>query len=491
MKKLIDLITILPVYQHKHAIDQQIITGLTIDSRQVKKGDLFVCIAGYTVDGHKFAKQAELNGACAILAEKEIDGVDIPVIYVRDTNRALPLLANHYYDFPTDKLHLIGITGTNGKTSVTYLLDEIFRTEKRKTALIGTIQMKIGDDAYAIANTTPEAAFLQKSFHTMVEQKVEHVMMEVSSHALELGRVNGCDFDMAVYTNLTQDHLDYHQDMGSYLKAKTRLFYQLGNKYDSARPKYAIINQDDRYCDAFIHATSQPVVTYGIKQEADVRASDICLTANGSSFQLVTYQGSVFIKTSLMGEFNIYNMLASATAALLAGVPLSSIKQAFEQSKGVKGRFEAVVGEQDFGVIVDYAHTPDSLENVLITIKSFVKGKIYLVVGCGGDRDRTKRPLMAAIADKYADHTILTSDNPRSEDPEQIISEMLPGMKIGNYQVSLDRKTAIEQAISLAQVDDVVLIAGKGHETYQIIGEDVFDFDDYQIASATINNSVS
>lgn len=489
MKTLINLLSILPVYQLEGEIDHQTVTGLTVDSREVKEGDLFVCIPGYTVDGHAFVNQAKENGAIAIVAEKTVDVVGIPIIYVRDTNRVLPILANQFYDHPTKKLHVTGVTGTNGKTSVTHLLDEIYRLDERKTASIGTIQMKIGNEVYPVANTTPEASFLQKNFQAMVQQKVEHVVMEVSSHALDLGRVNGCDFDTAIFTNLSQDHLDFHKDMDSYMRAKTRLFFQLGNSYDAKHPKYAVINQDDAYSDAFIRATSQPVVTYGIDHEANVQASDIILAATGTSFRLTTWMGEVFIHTNLMGKFNVYNMLAATTAALLSGVPLKTIKQSFEHSKGVRGRFEAVDSDLGFGVVIDYSHTPDSLDNVLKTLKSFVKGRIYLVVGCGGDRDKKKRPIMAEIADQQADFTFYTSDNPRSEDPMQIIEDMLVGVKSKQYEVCLDRKEAIENAIARAEADDVVLIAGKGHENYQIIGDQVLDFDDYQIALAAIKRN--
>ncbi|MBU5595395.1 UDP-N-acetylmuramoyl-L-alanyl-D-glutamate--2,6-diaminopimelate ligase [Amphibacillus sp. MSJ-3] len=464
------------------------ITGLQVDSRKVKPGDLFICISGYTVDGHDFVDQAIENGAVAILAEKDINRDDLPILYVKDTNQALSFLANYFYDFPSNKLHLIGVTGTNGKTSITYLLDEIFRFNQDKTALIGTIQMKIADQVYPIANTTPEASFLQKSFKQMVDQEIDHCMMEVSSHALELGRVNGCDFDMAIYTNLSQDHLDFHQTMDDYLKAKTRLFHQLGNKYDSKQPKYAIINRDDVYYSHFEQATSQRVVTYGINHEADFLAKNIKLTANGTSFILQTMDDQLEITTPLIGKFNVYNMLAAIAAANLSGVPLTNIKSALEQSKGVRGRFEAVKGTHDFGVIIDFAHTPDSLENVLTTIRSFAQGKVYLVVGCGGDRDRSKRPLMAEIGEKYADCTILTSDNPRSEDPLAIIADMEEGMTTDRYFIEVNRAKAIHQAIQLANKNDIVLIAGKGHETTQIIGNEKFPFDDYQVAQQAIDN---
>lgn len=464
------------------------IKGIQVDSREVKDSDLFICISGYTVDGHDFVDQAIQNGAVAIVAEKELNRDDIPVLYVEDTEQTLSFLANYFYDFPSNNLHLIGVTGTNGKTSVTYLLEEIFNYHQEKTALIGTIQMKIGEQVFPLANTTPEASLLQKSFRKMVDEKIDHCMMEVSSHALDLGRVNGCDFDLAIYTNLSQDHLDFHQTMADYLTAKLRLFSHLGNNYDPSKPKYAVINQDDYYANDFKRATSQRVVTYGIDQVADFTAKNLKLTAHGTEFTLVALNQQIEITTPLIGKFNVYNMLAAIAAAYLSDVSLEVITEALGQSKGIPGRFETVKGDHDFGVIIDFAHTPDSLENVLTTIRSFVKNDLYLVVGCGGDRDRTKRPLMAKMGEKYADYTILTSDNPRTEDPEAIIADMEKGMTTDRYTVEVDRAKAIAHAVQLAKKDDIILIAGKGHETTQIIGKETFPFDDYQVANQAILN---
>ena len=464
------------------------IKGIQVDSRKVSDSDLFICISGYTVDGHDYVDQAIENGAVAIIAEKELNRTDVPVLYVEDTEQALGFLANYFYGFPSNELHLIGVTGTNGKTSVTYLLDEIFNYNQEKTAFIGTIQMKIADRVFPLTNTTPEASLLQDSFRKMVEEKVDHCMMEVSSHALDLGRVNGCDFDIAVYTNLSQDHLDFHETMADYLKAKLRLFSHLGNRYDLNKPKYAVINQDDHYAADFKRATSQQVITYGIDQDADFVAKDIKLTANGTRFTLHTSKQQIEITTPLIGKFNVYNMLAAAATAYLSGVSLENITAALQQSKGIPGRFETVQGDHDFGVIIDFAHTPDSLENVLTTIRSFAKQDVYLVVGCGGDRDRSKRPLMAKMGEQYADFTILTSDNPRTEDPRSIITDMEQGLTTDRYTVEVDRAKAIRHAIKLAKKDDIILIAGKGHETTQIIGKETFPFDDYRIAEQAILN---
>ncbi|MDL4841268.1 UDP-N-acetylmuramoyl-L-alanyl-D-glutamate--2,6-diaminopimelate ligase [Aquibacillus rhizosphaerae] len=483
--KLSEITEILHLYKATIAIENIEVTGITMDSREVQEGNLFICLNGFTVDGHAYAKQAVAKGAVAIIAEKNVN-VSVPVIIVNDSTRALALIANHFYNYPTKKLNLIGVTGTNGKTSVTYLLEDIFKKHDIKTGLIGTIQMKIGDKKYDVKNTTPESLFLQRNFDLMVQEKVDTVMMEVSSHALDIGRVHGCDFDIAVFTNLSQDHLDYHSNMEDYIHAKSLLFSQLGNVYNATKPKYAVINNDDQNSKFFCRSTAQPIVTYGIETEADVTASNIVLDANGSQFCMHTHKGDILIKSKLMGKFSIYNMLAAATTAICAGVSLTTIKEALEETNGVNGRFEPVMAGQSYGVIVDYAHTPDSLENVLTTIQSFAKGKVYAVVGCGGDRDKSKRPLMANIAVKLADVAIFTSDNPRSEDPEKIIDDMTNGISQNNYQVILNRKDAITYSIKLAKDNDIVLIAGKGHETYQIIGTEIGKFDDRQEAVEAI-----
>lgn len=463
-----------------------IIKGIETDSRKVKPNDLFICISGYTVDGHDYVHQAIAQNAVAIIAEKQIDQVDIPVIYVENTNEALGFLANYFYDFPSNQLHLIGVTGTNGKTSVTYLLDDIFKYNLKKTALIGTIEMKIVDQIYPIDNTTPESSFLQKGFSEMVYKNVDHCMMEVSSHALELGRVNGCDFDIAVFTNLSQDHLDFHGTMDDYLRAKMRLFERLGNKYQIDKPKYAVLNRDDPHFFSLKKATSQRVVTYGIEHPADFMAKDIQLSTHGTVFTLVVFNSEFKITTPLIGKFNIYNILAAAVTAYLSGVSIHIIKGALAETSSIRGRFETVKGKQGFTVIIDFAHTPDSLENVLKTIRAFARNKVYLVMGCGGDRDRSKRPLMAAVGEKYADFLILTSDNPRTEDPSVIISDMKKGLESDRYVVKMDRLKAIHHAIDLAEKNDCILIAGKGHETTQTIGYKAIPFDDYKVAYEAI-----
>lgn len=476
-----------PNYTCNHNIDEIMITSVEKDNREVKKGSLFVCIKGFTVDGHDFAQSAVENGATVIVAEKELD-VDIPVVRVSNTDLVLPILADAFFQHPTQRLKLIGVTGTNGKTSVTHLIDEICKKNQQQTGIIGTIEMRINDQVYPVKNTTPDALFLQKSFHQMVTEKVDTAIMEVSSHALDQGRVHGSEFDIAVFTNLTQDHLDYHPTMNHYLFAKSLLFAQLGNHYEVDKNKYAIINMDDKNSEFIIKATAQPVVTYGIEMQADFRAENIVLRANGVSFDMKTPEGIVKINSKLMGLFSVYNMLAASAAAFYSGVPLPLIQEVLAETNGVNGRFQPIENDLGIGVIVDYAHTPDSLQNVLTTIKSFSKAKIYVVVGCGGDRDRTKRPIMASVACQLADQAIFTSDNPRSEDPLAIIKDMEKGLNADNYQVVVDREEAIKEAIHSANEGDVILIAGKGHETYQIIGEEVLDFDDAEIAKRILTN---
>lgn len=474
----------------KNGVENPEIKSIEMDSRAVKPGSLFICIKGYTVDGHDYARQAEKNGAVAIVAERKIEA-DVPVIYVNDTKRAMAIFANVFYEHPTSKMKVIGVTGTNGKTTITHLLEKIFRRAGDKTGLIGTINMKIGDEVIPTSNTTPESLTLQKTFKQMVDQDVETVLMEVSSHALDMGRVRGVDFDIAVFTNLTQDHLDYHKDMDDYRRAKGLLFAQLGNVYTNSKIKIAVLNNDDQASEEYKKSTAAQVITYGIDNVSDVMATNIKMTNKGTQFSLSMPHDSCKINMKLIGKFSVYNVLAATAAAYAQGVPLEEIKESIEQLDGVPGRFEAVDAGQEFTVIVDYAHTPDSLENVLTTIKQFANGKVFVVVGCGGDRDKAKRPLMAQIAVAHADIPIFTSDNPRSEDPEQIIKDMEAGVIGANYEKIVDRKHAIEYAVNQANKDDVILIAGKGHETYQIIGNNVYDFDDRLVARHAIKERLN
>jgi UDP-N-acetylmuramoyl-L-alanyl-D-glutamate--2,6-diaminopimelate ligase len=481
LQKLLENLHLLVPYQGENLE----ITSIENDNRKVQKGGLFICIKGYTVDGHDFAESAVENGAAAILAERALS-LDVPVILVKDTTRAMAVLSDAFYGQPTKKLHLIGITGTNGKTTTSHLIEKIFDDTGHKTGLIGTMYTKIADQIIETKNTTPESLTLQKTFHQMVEAGVDTTVMEVSSHALDLGRVHGCDYDVAVFTNLTQDHLDYHKTMDEYKRAKSLLFAQLGNTFEHQNPKFAVLNADDPASEMFKRSTAAHVVTYGIDEKADIKAENIEMTATGTNFDLIVDTEKYQIQMQLIGKFSVYNVLASIAVSLVSGIELNKVIKSIESVTGVAGRFELVNAGQDFTVIVDYAHTPDSLENVLKTIQHLVKNKIYCIVGCGGDRDRTKRPLMAQIACRFASDPIFTSDNPRSEDPLAILKEMEAGVQGKAYKTILDRKEAIETAIRQASEGDVILIAGKGHETYQIIGNVVHDFDDRLIARKAI-----
>lgn len=465
------------------------ILSIEQDTRNVKEGSLFICIEGSRFDGHQFAQDAVKKGAVAIISNRPLENIDVPVVVVNDTNRAMAVLADIFYKKPSQQLFLVGITGTNGKTSVSHLVDHLFKTAQHKTGVIGTLYTKIGNDTYETINTTPDSITLQKTFKQMVDRNVTIVSMEVSSHALVQGRVWGCDFDVAVFTNLSQDHLDFHKTMEEYKKAKSLLFSQLGNRYDEQNKKFAILNADDQVSAELKIVTSAHVLTYGIEQKCDVRAENIVYTSHGTMFDVVTPVGKTSVSTNLIGKFNVYNVLSAIAVGLAAQIPLETIAESLATFTGVPGRFELVkIKEaQDCTVIVDYAHTPDGLENVLQTVQSLVKdGNIYVVVGCGGDRDRTKRPLMAQIACQYATHPIFTSDNPRTEDPIQILQDMEAGVKGLSYQVIPDRKEAIFQAVMNAKTNDFVLIAGKGHEDYQIIGTEKIHFDDREVAKEAL-----
>ncbi|WP_027414490.1 UDP-N-acetylmuramoyl-L-alanyl-D-glutamate--2,6-diaminopimelate ligase [Aneurinibacillus terranovensis] len=465
------------------------ITGLQIDSRKIEPGNLFICLPGFAVDGHDYAEQAVAAGASAVVAERGIS-VNATTVYVPDTRRAMAILADRFYGQPTHRMKVIGVTGTNGKTTTTHLIQKVLNDAGHPAGIIGTIEMRMGQEGKPVKNTTPEAVDLQQAFHWMAEQGAEYAAIEVSSHALDMGRVRGVRFTTAVFTNLTQDHLDYHVTMEKYRDAKGLLFSQLGNEYDKDQMKYAVLNSDDEASDTYARITSAQVITYGISSRADVMARNISISPSGTSFTLDTFAGSVPLHLKMIGNFNVYNALAAAAACLAEGISLEQIKRSLEEMEGVRGRFERVDGGQEYTVIVDYAHTPDSLESVLQTVRDFAKRDVYCIVGCGGDRDRTKRPIMARVAAAYADLAVLTSDNPRSEDPEAILADMMAGLADvpdRKYVTMVDRREAIRYAIGQAKPGDVIIIAGKGHETYQIIKDRVLHFDDKEEAMLAIN----
>ena len=455
------------------------VTGISYNSRTTKAGDIFVCLVGEHVDGHEYAAQAQENGAVAIVVQKFVNNVSVPQIRVENTQLELSNIANFLNDFPSKKLNLIGVTGTNGKTTVTHLIERIFEEAGYTCGLIGTLGQRMSStDKYREAkHTTPQAPELQATLKSMLENNTKNVVMEVSSHSLEQYRVGGCEFSGAVLTNLTQDHLDFHITMENYFKAKQKLFLSLKND------TYAVINKDDEYGDRFISSVPEGVrvLTYGINKDADVKAKNVDFSINGSSFECITPVETARINLQMTGMFSIYNALAALAAGIAEGIDLQVCIKALESTKSVAGRFEVVTKEPL--TIVDYAHTPDGLENVLLAAREIVpeNGKLVCLFGCGGDRDATKRPKMAKIADTLADRIVITSDNPRSEDPQQIITDILTGIKSLNsdrVHVEIDRRTAIEYAIKNADKNDVIVVAGKGHEDYQVLKDGTIHFDD-------------
>ena len=484
-----DVLKPLYSYEISGSIDQIDIKGIKYDSRYVKPGDLFICVSGFKTDGHLYAEKAVTQGAVAVLVERHIDELDIPQIKVEDTREAMALVAACFYGYPSKKLGLIGVTGTNGKTTTTHLIKCILDKEY-KVGLVGTIGNMIGDKNLVANKTTPEAVDLQEIFCQMLTENVTYGVMEVSSHALTLKRVEGSSFDVGVYSNLSQDHLDFHKTLEAYREAKGKLFEMIG-KDKKDRPQYAVINKDDQNFEYFKSKCQVPVYTYGIDGDCDFKAKNVHVRDQGVSYELEYPGGCISMDLKITGLFNVYNSLSAFAVCYLEGVAIEIIKESLETA-GVPGRFEKVDLNQDFTVIVDYAHTPDSLENVLTSAKKFVKGRIITVFGCGGDRDRAKRPLMGEAVAKYSDYSIVTSDNPRSEEPETIIKEILPGIDklSAAYEVVLNRKEAIARAIGMAETGDLVLIAGKGHETYQEIKGQRYPFDDREIAREILSRLV-
>lgn len=461
------------------------ITGITYNSKTVEKGDIFVCLKGEYSDGHNYAEMAVKNGASALFCEKEIEGInpEIPQIIVESTRHQIADLAAAFYGYPSKKLNLIGVTGTNGKTTVTHLIQRIVEDSKHKCALIGTLGYKLsGKDSYHDAkHTTPQAPELQKTLKMIDDNEIDYVAMEVSSHALEQNRAGGCDFDGAVFTNLTQDHLDYHITMNNYFEAKSLLFRGL------KKGGFAVINNDDEFAQRFksIVPDGVKVYTYGIKNYADIMASNIDFSIHGAKFDCNVNGLVKKVQLQMNGMFSVYNALAALSAGIAAGIDADICIKALEETKSVDGRFE-IVNKQPL-VIVDYAHTPDGLENVLKAARELTPsdGNLICMFGCGGDRDATKRPKMGKIADETADIVVVTSDNPRSEDPQLIISDILAGIKTVNTQnvyVEPDRRTAISMLKNIAKPNDVVLLAGKGHEDYQILKDKTIHFDDREEA---------
>ena len=477
------------------------VTGISYNSKTTKTGDIFVCLTGEYTDGHEYAKNAIENGAVALLVEHKVEAGKIPQIVVSSTRHKIADIADRFYSSPSKGINLVGITGTNGKTTVTHLIQKILEENGQKCALIGTLGYKLSSNGeYRDAkHTTPQAPELQATLRMIKDvEKIDNVVMEVSSHALEQNRVGGCQFNGAVFTNLTQDHLDYHITMDNYFEAKALLFKHLEDG------DFAVINSDDNYAERFLGVIPEGVrkYTYGVKKDADLKAEDIHFSLNGAEFTLIVKNGiysneagssSYKVNLHMNGMFSVYNVLAAITAAIAMGIDVKTALKALENVKGVAGRFEVVVKKPL--VIVDYAHTPDGLENVLKSAREITPkdGQLICLFGCGGDRDATKRPKMGAIAEKIADKIIITSDNPRSEDPQQIITDIIAGLKNVNTEtvtVEPDRGHAIALLKTIAGNNDVVVIAGKGHEDYQILKDRTIHFDDREEARKVFEGSV-
>jgi UDP-N-acetylmuramoyl-L-alanyl-D-glutamate--2,6-diaminopimelate ligase len=461
------------------------VSGIVADSRRVSPGDCFVAVPGFKQDARRFAADAVGRGAALLVTEGAPVDVGVPQIIVPSARLALARLAAAWYGHPSRALTLVGITGTNGKTTTSYLVDALLRARSMRTGIIGTIQYLVGDERLPAGQTTPEALDIQSMLARMAATGVQGAVMEVSSHALALSRVDGLAFDVAVFTNLTQDHLDFHGTLEAYRQAKRRLFELL-----AASPKRArtgVVNADDPAGRSMVDGLDVAVLGFGLGAGADVRAVEHASGLGGIRMTVETPRGRVRVTSPLIGEHNVMNLLGAVATGLALGLAPEAIAGALAAVGGVPGRFEQVHAGQPFLVVVDYAHTPDALERVLATARKLTTGRLGVVFGCGGDRDRGKRPIMGEIAARLADRLWVTSDNPRTEAPEAIIDEVVAGVcqvaaSAGRHARQPDRRQAIRAALAWARAGDTVVIAGKGHETYQIVGADVLPFDDREVA---------
>lgn len=449
------------------------VASIEYDSRRVSAGCMFCCIVGQLFDGHDFAEGAAQKGASALLVERQLP-IDLPQIVVKNARKAMAEMAAAFYGYPQREMQILGVTGTNGKTTSTYMVKAIAEQAGKKVGIIGTIRNMIGGESLHTERTTPESVDLFRLLRTMADARVDLVVMEVSSHALEQFRVHGIKFDVALFTNLTQDHLDYHKSFENYLQAKKTLFLNA---------KKAVVNVDDPYSDRIMEGLTIPILTFGIRDRADISATDIDITPLGVRFDLHTPEGEVLMNLAIPGLFSVFNAMGAVGMAQSAGIKLSCIKDGLESVTSVSGRLESIKTNRGFSAFVDYAHTPDALENVLKTAREFAKGRVICVFGCGGDRDRAKRPIMGEIAGRFSEYAVITSDNPRTEDPMSIIESIEEGMKRSGtkYTVIENRREAIRHALQLAEENDVIMIAGKGHENYQEINGTKYHFDDKEI----------
>ena len=475
--KLKDLLKDIPVLACTADPELEIET-VHYDSRKVSANSLFVAVSGFASDGNRFIPMAMEKGAVAVVTAKKPEG-DVPYVLVESDRLALALLGCNFYGHPAASMTLIGVTGTNGKTSVTLLLKQVLeKTLGAKVGLIGTMANMVGDEVIPTERTTPESFDLQALFARMRDHGCTHVVMEVSSHAVTLERIGGTHFDIAAFTNLTEDHLDFHKTMDAYCDAKAELF---------RRCDKAVVNGDDSYAGRILSAAACPVLTTSVSGQANLWAKDLQLQSEGIRFTAVCGEEEIPVQLPIPGKFTVYNALTVLGIARQLGLPLARCAEALKTVQGVKGRIEVVPTPQTpYSVLIDYAHTPDGLENVLSSVKDFCKGRLIALFGCGGDRDPMKRPIMGEIGVKLSDIAIITSDNPRTEDPMAIIEDILKGVKkeYGEYIVMEDRRAAIRYAMDIAEKDDIIVLAGKGHETYQDIGGHKYHLDEREEVAA-------
>ena len=458
------------------------ITGVAYDSRLAEPGDVFVAVAGFQVDGHDFAEDALTRGAAALVVERRIEDVspEAPQFVAPSGREALSRIGDAFYGHPSGELALVGVTGTNGKTTTAFLIDAILRSSGRRTGLMGTIHYRVGDEVFEEPRTTSEGPDLQRYLRRMADVGASHAVMEVSSHGLALDRLFGCEFQAAVFSNLTQDHLDFHGDMEAYFQAKLRLFKEFS-------PANSIVNTDDAYGRRIAAEARGEVWTYALDAGADLGVESLSSSPAGMSFRMLTPAGAVGVETALIGRHNLSNILAASAACLSQGLTPDEVAAGVASLENIPGRFEKIDAGQPFLVVVDYAHTEDALARVLEFARPITEGRILTLMGCGGDRDRKKRPFMAAAALRASDYVVMTSDNPRTEDPASILREVESGATLapgsdGRWRSVLDRREAIRAVIAKARAGDAVVIAGKGHETYQILGTERTPFDDREEA---------
>jgi UDP-N-acetylmuramoyl-L-alanyl-D-glutamate--2,6-diaminopimelate ligase len=459
------------------------ITGLAYDSRKVRPGTLFAALRGEKVDGHVFIEQAVAAGAVAVLGEKAYADPRFTAVKVADARAAMAEAAATFFQQPAQRLKMMGVTGTNGKTTTTFLIKHICEKEMLRCGLMGTVRYEVGERILPAARTTPESLDVQEMLSQMRSAGCKAAVMEVSSHALAQDRVRCIEWDCAVFTNLTQDHLDYHGTMEKYFEAKSLLFTGLAGQKKKAT---AVINADDRYGAMLTRMCGVPVVTYGVGTRADFRASELKTDFSGTSYQLDARGKSFLVRLPLIGRFNVYNSLAAIAAASSIGIEVRNAVVALANAPHVPGRMEAAPVKRQFRVFIDYAHTDDALINAMKTLRELSPRRLIVVFGCGGNRDRAKRPKMGAAVDQLADWSIITSDNPRKEDPEAIIEDIKKGYRGSNYEVIADRREAIFKAVAMAQPRDIVLLAGKGHEAYQEFADYTVPFDDVHVATQAV-----